>query len=59
MIKSNELFDLRVLFMLMFCPDLLDIELISYSNEGVYNFNYFKDTTLHMKELLKKWNYSV
>lgn len=59
MIKSNELYDLRVLFMLIFCPDLLDIELKSSSNKGIYTFNYFKDTIVKMEELLNKWNFRM
>lgn len=55
MIKPHKIHEMRVLFMLMFCPDLLDIEIISEAGQGIYTFDYFKDVVDDMRNLLCKW----
>lgn len=55
MIKPHRLYEMRVLFMLMFCPDLLDIEIISEAGQGIYDFDYFKGVIDDMKGLIWKW----
>lgn len=55
MIKPHRIFEMRVLFMLLFCPDLLDIEIISEAGQGVYSFDYFKDVVDDMRRLIWKW----
>lgn len=55
MIKPHRLYEMRVLFMLMFCPDLLDIEIISEAGQGIYTFDYFKGVIDDMKGLIWKW----
>ncbi len=58
-IKPSKLFQIRVLFMLLFCPDLLGIELISDSAQGIYSFKDFGQLITECKEIISKWNYSV
>ena len=55
MIKPHRIFEMRVLFILLFCPDLLDIEIISEAGQGVYSFDYFKDVVDDMRRLIWKW----
>lgn len=56
MIRPEKLFQMRVLFMLLFCPDLTDIELVSDSREGIYTFNKkFRGIINECKELVWKW----
>mgnify|MGYP000393479401 FL=1 len=55
MIKPHRIFEMRVLFMLLFCPDLLDIEIISEAGQGIYSFDYFKDVVDDMRRLIWKW----
>lgn len=55
MIKPHRIFEMRVLFMLLFCPDLLDIEIISEAGQGIYTFDYFKDVVDDMRRLIWKW----
>ena len=55
MIKPHRIFEMRALFMLLFCPDLLDIEIISEAGQGVYSFDYFKDVVDDMRRLIWKW----
>ena len=56
MIKPSKKYEIRVLFMLLFCPDLLDIELISDAGRGLYNFkDEFKDLVDDCRELIKRW----
>lgn len=56
MIRPEKLFQMRVVFMLLFCPDLLDIELVSDSREGVYTFNEkFSGIIGECRELVWKW----
>lgn len=55
MIKPHRIFEMRVLFMLLFCPDLLDIEIISEAGQGIYSFDYFKDMVDDMRRLIWKW----
>ena len=55
MIKPHRIFEMRVLFMLLFCPDLLDIEIISEAGQGIYSFDYFKDVVDDMRRLIWRW----
>lgn len=56
MIRPEKLFQMRVLFMLLFCPDLLDIEIISEAGDGVYVFKEkFKDIIDECRGLVWKW----
>lgn len=56
MIKPSRKYEIRVLFMLLFCPDLLDIDLISDAGRGVYNFySEFAFLIDDCKELIKRW----
>lgn len=55
MIKPEKILQLRVLFMLLFCPDLLNIPLWSDSNYPEYNFSNFGNLIDECKELIKKW----
>lgn len=55
MIKPEKILQLRVLFMLLFCPDLLNIPLWSDSNYPEYNFSDFGNLIYECKELIKRW----
>ncbi len=56
MIKPNRKYEIRVLFMLLFCPDLLDIDLISDAGRGIYNFNNeFRNLISDCKTLINRW----
>lgn len=54
MIKPRKILEIRCLFLLLFCPDLLDIEMISASGDGVYDMSFFKDVYEDCKELICK-----
>lgn len=56
LIKPSKKYEIRVLFMLLLCPDLLDIDLISDAGRGVYKFDSeFKDVITDCKELISRW----
>lgn len=59
MIKPDELLEMRVLFMLLFCPDLLDIEFISdYKGsvfDSVYSFRDFGEVIERCQRLIARW----
>lgn len=56
MIRPDRLFQMRVLFMILFCPDLLDIEIISEAGDGVYRFaDKFRDVIDGCRRLAWKW----
>lgn len=60
MIKPKKLFQMRVMFMLLFCPDLLDIEIVSEAGDGVYTFKEkFKDIAEECRRLIWKWKKSA
>ena len=56
MIKPHKMYEMRALFMLLFCPDLLDIEMISKAGHPPYHFEEeFCSVIDKCNSLIKKW----
>lgn len=56
MIKQAKKLELRCLFLLLFCPDLLDIRMISTAGEPIYTFDEkFKNVADKCKIIIERW----